>query len=88
MFGVDTNMGKAVRGAAEFGRKNESWLGPAATAMASFSGGSQAANVREQELALEREKFKRTTSQQDALAQLLNPMFQAQAQRVGTGYRG
>ena len=85
MFTGAQNVARNVGG---FARENASWLGPAAASMADYAGSQQVANARQQELELEREKFNRLQAQQDALAKLLNPMFQAQAQRVGTGYRG
>ena len=68
-----------LRGIAQFGRENASWLGPAATATSNVIG-------KRMEMSLEEEQMKREQDAKNRLAMLLMPMFQSQLGQYGQLY--
>lgn len=83
MFGADTGLGEAARGIGQFAKTYAQPLGQAASAIAEYGVGQQQADIARERNRLERERFDREREQQEALAELLMPVFQSQAQRVG-----
>jgi hypothetical protein len=70
-------------GVGGFARTYAQPLGQAASAIAKYGMGQQQMNIERERSRLERERFDREREQQEALAELLMPVFQSQAQRVG-----